>query len=170
MFNFNFCFWLINLCSCTYYKFCRNKKLLNHWIKRYKTIIKKKKKKHDKTVLSGEDKTTKKNKFFFSKCSEKMVFPIKLHWNIIQLVLSGKMILLFPENMILFFRWKKKRWSFSKKNTWKYDVFFKCSEKSLSKKIALEYDLFCNIWKDGISVFPKIYFFSVGGKWKMIFL
>ena len=30
---------------------------------------------------------------------------------------------------------------------------------SLSKKIALEYDLFCNIWKDGISFFPKILFF-----------
>ena len=29
----------------------------------------------------------------------------------------------------------------------------------LSKKIALEYDLFCNIWKDGISFFPKINFF-----------
>ena len=108
MFSFNFCFWFINLCSCTYYKFCRNKKLLNHWIKRYKTVIKKKKKKHDKIVLSGEDNTAKKTKFFFSKCSEKMVFPIKLHWNMIQVVLSGKMILLFPENMILFFRRKKK--------------------------------------------------------------
>ena len=46
---------------------------------------------------------------------------------------------------------------FLKKNTWKYDVFFKCSEKMvLSKKITLEYDLFCNIWKDGYSFFPKI--------------
>ena len=27
------------------------------------------------------------------------------------------------------------------------------------KKTALEYDLFCNIWKDGISFFPKILYF-----------
>ena len=30
-----------------------------------------------------------------------MVFPKELHWNITFLVLSGKMIFLFPENMIL---------------------------------------------------------------------
>ena len=45
----------------------------------------------------------------FLKCSEKMVFPKKLHWNMIFLVvLFGKMIFLFPENMILFFRRKMK--------------------------------------------------------------
>ena len=38
-----------------------------------------------------------------------------------------------------------------KKNTWKYDIFFKCSEKMVfPKKIALEYDLSYIIWKDGI--------------------
>ena len=44
----------------------------------------------------------------FSTCSEKMFFPKKLHWNMIFLVLSGKTILLHPENMILFFRRKLK--------------------------------------------------------------
>ena len=29
----------------------------------------------------------------------------------------------------------------------------------LSKEDALEHDLFCNMWKDVISFFPKIYFF-----------
>ena len=42
------------------------------------------------------------------KCSEKMVCPKKLPWNMIFLVLSGKMIFLFPENMILFSRRKMK--------------------------------------------------------------
>ena len=41
------------------------------------------------------------------------------------LVLSGKMIFLFPENMILFFRHKRKD-DLSQKNTWKYDIFFRC--------------------------------------------
>ena len=37
-------------------------------------------------------------------------------------VLSGKMIFIFPENMFLFFRWKIKD-DLSQKNTWKYDIF-----------------------------------------------
>ena len=31
-----------------------------------------------------------------------------MHWNIIFFVLSGKMVFLFPETLILFFRWKMK--------------------------------------------------------------
>ena len=42
----------------------------------------------------------------FSKSSEKMVLTKKSHWNMIFLVSSGKMMFLFPENMMLFFRWK----------------------------------------------------------------
>ena len=64
----------------------------------------------------------------FCKCSEKMVFPKKLHWNMIFFVFSGKMILLFPENMTLFFRRKTKD-DLSRKNTWKYNIFCRCSEK-----------------------------------------
>ena len=44
------------------------------------------------------------------------------------LVLSGKIIFLFPENIILFLRMKMED-DRSQKNTWKYDIFFKCSEK-----------------------------------------
>ena len=74
------------------------------------------------------------------------------------LVLLGKMIFLFPENMILPFRWKMKD-DVSEKNTLKYDIFFKCSEKMvLSKETALGHDLSCIIWKDGIFS-PKTYFF-----------
>ena len=49
------------------------------------------------------------------------------------LVLSGKMIFLFPKNIILFFRRKMKD-DLSQKNTWKYDIFFKCSEKMFFPK------------------------------------
>ena len=66
------------------------------------------------------------------------------------LVLSGKMIFLFPENMILHLRRKMKD-DLSQKNTWKYDLFFKGSEKMVfSKRIALGHDLSCIIWKNGI--------------------
>ena len=37
-----------------------------------------------------------------------MVFPNKSHWNMIFLVLSGKIIFLFPENIILFLDTKRK--------------------------------------------------------------
>ena len=46
--------------------------------------------------------------FIFSKCFKKMVFPIKLLWNLIFLAISGKIIFLFPENMIFFFGRKRK--------------------------------------------------------------
>ena len=47
----------------------------------------------------------------------------------------------------------------SQKNTRKYDIFFKLSEKMVfSKRATLGHDLSCIIWKDGI-FFPKTYFF-----------
>ena len=73
-------------------------------------------------------KNTWKYDIFF-KCSENMVFQKKLHWNMIFLVvLSGEMVVLFPENMILFFRWKLKD-DIYQKITWKCDIFFKRSKK-----------------------------------------
>ena len=76
-----------------------------------------------KDDLSPPKKNTWKYDIFF-KCSDdlKMVFPKKLHWNMICLISWGKMAFLFPENMILFLRTENERWYFSK-NTWKYDVF-----------------------------------------------
>ena len=52
--------------------------------------------------------TARKTIFSFSIRPEKMVFPKKLRWNMIFLVLSGKMIFLFPKNMILHVRRKMK--------------------------------------------------------------
>ena len=110
------------------------------------------------------EKNTWKYDIFF-KYSEKIVFLKKLHQNMIFLVLlSRKMIFLFPKNMLLFFRRKMKN-DLSQKNTWKYDIFFKCPEKMVfPKKIALEYDLSCGIWKDGISFSRKYDIFSLDRK------
>ena len=58
------------------------------------------------------------------------------------LVLLGKMIFLFPENMIFLLGWKMKD-DLSQKNTRKY-IFFKCSEKMA----VPGHDPSCTIWKD----------------------
>ena len=49
------------------------------------------------------------------------------------LLSAGKMMFLFPKNVILFFLRKMKDDLF-KNNTWKYDIFFKCSEKIVFPK------------------------------------
>ena len=87
------------------------------------------------------------------------------------LVLSGKMIFLFPENMILFFRHKRKD-DISQKNVCKNDIFFKCMfwKDGLSKKFAPEHDLFCNICKDGISLFQKLWYLFFRRKLKEDYL
>ena len=75
----------------------------------------------------------------------------------------------FPKNMILPFRRKMKD-DLSQKNTRKYDIFFKLSEKMVfSKRATLGHDLSCIIWKDGI-FFQKRDIFSLGRKWEMTFL
>ena len=83
-------------------------------------------------------------------------------------LLSRKMIFLFPENIILFFRRKMKD-DLSQKIYRKYDIFFKCSQNMVfPKKIALEYDLSCISGK--MVFFPGKYeIFSFDRKWKMIF-
>ena len=110
----------------------------------------------------------RKTIFSFSKCFEKMVFPKKLHWNMIFLALSGKMMFLFPENMILFFRHKRKD-DLSQKNTWKYDVFFKCSEKMVFPKTLHLNTIFFVISGKMVFLFSRKYdIFSLGRKWKKL--
>ena len=73
------------------------------------------------------------------------------------------MIFLFPENMILPLRLKMKD-DFLKKNSRKYDIFFKRSEKMVfSKRVVLGHDLSCIFWKDGI-FFPKTSYSFLGRK------
>ena len=129
------------------------------------------------TILFINITTAQKTIFSFSKCSEKMVFPKKLHWNMIFLVLSGKMIFLFPQNIILFFRRKMKD-DLSQKNTWKYDIFFKCSEKMVFPKKSHWNMIFLVLSGKMIFLFPEnmIFFFNIPHKntrkshWNMIFL
>ena len=64
----------------------------------------------------GRISTARKTIFSFSRHPEKMVFSKKLRWNMIFLVLSGKMIFLSPENMISPLRQKMKD-DLSQKNT-----------------------------------------------------
>ena len=102
-----------------------------------------------------------------------MVFPKKSYWNMILLALSGKMIFLLPENMILPLRRKMKDdlSQKKKKNTWKYDILFKCSQKMVfSKKMhsAMIY-LVLIAWQDVFFTW-KHDIFSLDEKWNMIFL
>ena len=81
----------------------------------------------------------------------------------------GKDIFLFPESMILYLRRKMKD-DLSQKNTRKYDIFFKLSEKMVfPKRAAPAHDLSCIIWKDGIFS-RKHDIFSPGRKWEATFL
>ena len=103
----------------------------------------------------SQKKTTKKQTFVCSKCSKKIVFQKKLHWNMTFLVLSRKMIFLFNENMILFFRQKMKG-NLSKKKYMEIWYILQTFWKDyLSKKTAAGYSLFCIIRKDDISCSRK---------------
>ena len=115
--------------------------------------------------------TARKTVFSFFKYFEKMVFPKKSYWNMMLLVLSGKMIFLFPENMILFFRHKRKD-DLSQKTTWKYYIFINCSEKMVSPKNSCLNTMFFVIPEKMVFLFSiKHDIFSLGGKWKtMIFI
>ena len=74
------------------------------------------------------------------------------------LVLLGKIIFLFPKNVILPLRRKMKD-DLSQKNRRKYDIFFKSSEKTIFlKRTAPGHDLSSIIWKDGIFPENKIFF------------
>ena len=100
--------------------------------------------------------------FFFSRRPVKMVIPKKSHWNMTFPVLSGKMIF-FPKKMILPPRRKMKD-DLSQKNTRKYDIFFKCSQKMVfSKRTTPGHDLSCIVSKDSIFS-PKACNFFLGQK------
>ena len=81
-------------------------------------------------------------------------------------VLSRKMIFLFPENMILFFGHERKDdLSQKKKNTWKYDIFFECSEKMVFPRNSCLGVIFFVISGKMVFLFSRKYdIFSLGGK------
>ena len=84
------------------------------------------------------------------------------------LVLSGNMMFLFPENIILFFRRKMKddlsqeihgiliffsntpkKWSFQKKIMLKYDL--SCIIRKDDISFSRKYDIFCACFQQGVS-------------------
>ena len=65
-----------------------------------------------------------------------MLFPKKSRWNKIFLLLSGKMVFLFPENMLPVRR--KMKDDLSQNNIRKYAISFKPSEKVVFSKRAQE--------------------------------
>ena len=80
------------------------------------------------------------------------------------LVLSGKMMFLFSKNMILLFRHKLKD-DLSQKNMWKYDIFFKCSQKMVFPKNLRLNMIFFVISGKMVFLFSRKYdIFSLGEK------
>ena len=74
------------------------------------------------------------------------------------------MIFPFPENVILFFRRRKKDDLFQR-NTWEYDVFFKCSEKMVFPKKSHRNMIFFVISGKMVFLFSRKYdIFSLVGK------
>ena len=98
-----------------------------------------------------------------------MVFPKWSHCNVIFLVLSGKIVFLFPENVILPFRRKMKD-DLSQKNTRKYDIFFKRSEKMIFLK-GPRWDMIFLLLSGKMVFFSRKHdIFYLCGKWETIFL
>ena len=107
--------------------------------------------------------------FSFSKRPEKIVLPQILHRNMIFLVLSGKIIYFLPKiwSYSLGGKWKI---IFLEKNTWKYDIFFRCSEKMVFLK-KLHCNMIFLVLSGKMAFFPwKHDIFPVDEKWKMVFL
>ena len=114
-------------------------------------------------------KNTRKYDIFF-KCSEKMVFLKNSYWNITFLaVLSGKIIFLFLENMILFFRRKSNGSSFSKKKKKKKIhgniIFPSNAPKGSSFQKKLHWNMIFLVLSGKMIFFSRKYdIFSLNGK------
>ena len=87
-----------------------------------KMILSPRRKIKDDLPQKNKQKTHTWEYDIFFRCSEKMVFSKKLQWNMIFLVLPGKMGF-FPENLIFFLWAENERW-YLPRNTWKSDIFY----------------------------------------------
>ena len=76
------------------------------------------------------------------------------------LVLSGKMVFLFPKNIILSFGWKMKD-DISRKNTWKYDIFLQRFEKMVFPKTSHRNMIFLLFSGKMIFLHPKNMILSI---------
>ena len=101
--------------------------------------------------------------FLFPAVLKRWSFQKKSRWNMIFLVLSGKMIFLFPENMILPLRRKMKD-DLSHKNTRKYDIFFKLSGTMVFPKGSGRHMIFLVLSEKMVFSSQKHDIFSLGRK------
>ena len=108
--------------------------------------------------------TARKTIFSFSRLSEKMVFPKKLCWNMIFLVILGKMIFLFPENIILYLRRKMKDDLSQKKYT---EIWYFLQTFS---KDGLSHMIFYVLSGKMVFFSRKDDIFSLGRKWEAVLL
>ena len=81
----------------------------------------------------------------------------------------GKYDISFSRKYDLTLWTENERWSFSK-NTWKYNIFFRCSEKMVFSKRPSSNMIFLVLSGKMVFFFPKTWFFSLNEKWKMVFL
>ena len=84
------------------------------------------------------------------------------------LVLSGKTMFLFPENMILHPKRKMKD-DLSQKNTRKYDIFFNFLKRQ-SFQEGPRRDMIFLVLSGKMVFFPQKHILSLGRKWEMTFL
>ena len=90
----------------------------------------------------------------FPDVIERWSFQKRPHWSMIFLVILRKMAFLFPENMILFLGRKIKDDLSGKKNTWKYDILFKCPEEMVFLK-RLRWNMIFLVLSGKMVFFPK---------------
>ena len=105
--------------------------------------------------------TARKTIFSFFRRAEKMVFPKNSCGYMIFLVLSEKIMFLFPENMIWHLRGKMKDDLSQKKYTEIWHFLQTFLKDGLFRKGCTGHDLSCIISKDGI-FFPKTWYFFLG--------
>ena len=105
--------------------------------------------------------TTKNYIFFFqTSCKDGHSKKIALEYDLSCIIGKDNF---FSKNMILPPRRKMKD-DLSQKNTRKYDIFFKCSQKMVfSKRTMPVHDLSCIVSKDSIFS-PKAWYFFLGQK------
>ena len=113
------------------------------------------------------DYAARKTIFSFCRRPEKMVFPKKLCWNMIFLLLLGKMIFLFLENVILPLRRKMKDDLSQKIHG---SIFSSNVLKGWSFQKRLRWDMIFLVLSGKIVFFSRKHdSFSLVGKWEKIF-
>ena len=110
------------------------------------------------------------NHIFFSRRHRKMVFPKKTALKYDLSCNIGKDGISFSRKYDLIPWTENERWSFWKKNTWKYDILFKCPEEMVFSK-RLRWNMIFLVLSGKMVFFSQKHdIFSLKGKRTIIFL